>query len=168
MFGGLHSRSLSSSHGSPCCISPNKTSSQVHQSEEYEECVPADCSNSSSTSVATTISTPVQTTLQTLFLTTTSAAPTDCLSILSLALSERYSQSTPPLHICCRSAEIQRSVEEGLTHGGIQARGAFFTRIQNELLFLGTQTRELERQNWESKSKKGLLGVQVREILKQN
>ena len=75
--------------------SPNKTSSQVHQSEEDEECVPADCSNSSSTSAATTIA-DVPTTPQTLFLSTTSAGPKDCLSILTVALSERYVKVPQP------------------------------------------------------------------------
>ena len=62
--------------------------------------MPADCSSSSTsmaTSMATTVgnvSTPVQpllaqTTPQTLFTTTTSAAPTGCVSLLATILTER-------------------------------------------------------------------------------
>ena len=140
-----------------------KDPSQVHQSEEDEQCVPAECSSSSTSSTTTfaNISTPIaQTTPQTLFLTTTSAAPMDCLSILTTALSERQAEIPEPSPHDFRRTEIQKTIEEGLTLGGIQAQGVLYSRVQNELLFLGTLRRQLEEVHWERR-RKGLLGVQV-------
>ena len=63
--------------------------------------------------------------------------------------------------IHCRSVEIQKGIEEGLTHGGIQAQGAFFVGIQSQLLLLAAIKRELEEEHHE-RSKKGLFEVQVK------
>ena len=59
-----------------------------------------------------------------------------------------------------RSVEIQKGIEEGLTHGGIQAQGVFFVGIQSQLLLLAAIKREMEEQHHE-RSKKGLFEVQV-------
>ena len=53
------------------------------------------------------------------------------------------SGNAPP-SIFCRTAGIQRSIEEGLTHGGIQAQGSFFVDIQNGLLHLATLKQKLD------------------------
>ena len=60
-----------------------------------------------------------------------------------------------------RSVEIQKGIEEGLTHGGIQAQGVFFVGIQNQLLLLAAIKREMEEEHHE-RSKKGLFEVQVK------
>ena len=74
------------------------------------------------------------------------------------------SGNAPP-SIFCRTAGIQRSIEEGLTHGGIQAQGSFFVDIQNGLLHLATlkQKLDLEKLSWERR-KEGQFRVQVREV----
>ena len=62
--------------------------------------------------------------------------------------------------IQCRSVEIQKGIEEGLTHGGIQAQGVFFVGIQSQLLLLAAIKREMEEEH-DERSKKGLFEVQV-------
>merc|ERR1712013_754589 len=109
-----------------------------------ETCVPADCSSTSTSepttttttngTVSTTFESIAQTTLPTLILTTTPAGPIDCLLVMTTALSER-------------SVDIQKGIEEGLTHGGIQAQGVFFVGIQNQLLLLAAIKRELEEEH---------------------
>ena len=69
-----------------------------------------------------------------------------------------------PFHpsIFCRSGDLQRFVEKGLTLGGIQAQGNIFSRLENEMLFLGSLQRDLEQEKFEERRNKGVLGVQVR------
>ena len=71
-----------------------------------------------------------------------------------------------PFHpsIFCRSGDLQRFVEKGLTRGGIQAQGHFFSQLENKMLFLASIQRDLDQEKHLERRNKGLLGVQVRKV----